>query len=320
MKIFVTGGSGFVGENIIPDLIDEGHVVYALVRNSVSAEKVKGLGAIPVRDDLTALSENTEQALHNCEVVFHSAVFMNFSYNPKPFYKINVEGTKQLLSMAKKAGVRKFIFLSAAPVVPGSPIKNITENQARKGLPRDLYPKTKAIAEKAVLEANSDNFQTIALRPPLIWGPYNHHYDQVFERIKAGKWRWVGGGHQILSTIHVKNLSQALFAAMRSNIGGEAFFITDGDRRSWRETLTKIAQAFDLNPGEKEMPRWVAVIMAHIFGSIWKTFRLGTIPPVSPPLIRLMATEFSVSDQKARRKLGYKNVITFEEGIRALKK
>ncbi|WP_257670675.1 NAD-dependent epimerase/dehydratase family protein [Parapedobacter tibetensis] len=320
MKIFVTGGSGFVGENIIPDLINEGHEVYALARSSGSAEKVTGLGAIPVRDDLTSLSKNTEQALRNCELVFHSAVFMNFSYNPKPFYSINVDATKQLLSMAQKVGVRKFIFLSAAPVVPGSPLVNLTEDQAEKGLPRDLYPKTKAIAEKAVLEANSDNFQTIALRPPLIWGPYNHHYEQVFKRIKDGKWRWVGGGHQILSTIHIKNLSQALFAAIRSDIGGEAFFITDGDRRSWRKTLTEIAQAYGLDPGEKEMPRWVAVIMARIFGSIWKTFRLSTIPPVSPPLIRLMATEFSVSDQKARRELGYKNVITFEEGISALKK
>ncbi len=317
-RIFLTGGSGFVGQNIIPKLIEKGYEIHALVRSSTSAKKVQDLGAVPVMDDLTALSENTKVALKQCDYVLHSAAHMDFTYDHKPFYSINVEATNHLLELSKAAGVRKFVYISAAPVVPGSPVVDLAEDQAKAGLPTALYPKTKAIAEQAVLAANTEHFQTISLRPPAIWGPNNHHFEDLFANIKNGKWRWIGGGRQILSTIHVWNLASAITAALESEKGGEAYFVTDGDRRSMRETFTAIIKAQGLDPGEKELPRGVAVFMAHLLGGIWKNLRLKSRPPVAPLMIRLMATEFSVSDQKARRELGYKNAVSFEEGVATL--
>ncbi|MEM8890704.1 MAG: NAD-dependent epimerase/dehydratase family protein [Bacteroidota bacterium] len=318
MNIFLTGGSGFVGQNLIPFLKNQGHEIYALVRSSRSAEKVQSLGAVPVMDDLKNLSKNTAHALSQCEAVVHSAAHMDFTYDPKPYYSINVEATESLLQKSRDAGIRKFIYISAAPVVPGSPIVNMTEALAREGLPQALYPKTKAIAEKKVLAANSEKMKTISLRPPTIWGPNNHHYEDFFDNIKQGRWRWIGGGRQILSTIHVDNLASAILSAIHSDKGGEAYFVTDGDRRSMRETFSEIIKAYGLDPGEKELPRSIAVILAHVLGGIWKTLGLKSRPPVAPLMIRLMATEFSVSDAKARRELGYKNVINFEEGISKL--
>jgi len=319
MKIFVTGGSGFVGQNVIPVLIQNGYEVLALVRSEPSAEKVRKIGAVPVTDELTALSESTEHALKQCQVVLHAAAHMDFTYDPKPFYTVNVEATRRLLKLSKEAGVRRFIYLSAAPVVPGSPVINLQEEDAGHDLPKSLYPKTKAIAEKAVLAANSKDFKTLSLRPPAIWGPNNHHYEMLLDNVRAGKWRWIGGSHQTLSTIHVKNLASAMLSAIRSELGGEAFFVTDGDRRSMRTTFGSIIKAHDLDPGDKELPRGVAVFMAHFFGAIWKLFRLKSRPPVAPLMIRLMASEFSISDLKARTKLEYKNVISFEQGIQELK-
>ncbi|MEL6253269.1 MAG: NAD-dependent epimerase/dehydratase family protein [Bacteroidota bacterium] len=318
MNIFLTGGSGFVGQNLIPFLKNRGHEVYALVRSTTSAEKVHKQGAVPIMDDLSNLSRNTEHALSKCEVVVHSAAHMDFTYDPKPFYAINVEATDSLLQKSKDAGIKKFIYISAAPVVPGSPIVNMTEALAEKGLPQALYPKTKAIAEKKVLAANSEKMKTISLRPPAIWGPNNHHYEDFFDNIKQGRWRWIGGGRQILSTIHVDNLASAILSAMHSDKGGEAYFVTDGDRRSMRETFSEIIKAYGLDPGEKELPRSIAVFLAHLLGGIWRILGLKSRPPVAPLMIRLMATEFSVSDAKARRELGYQNVIDFEEGIAKL--
>ena len=181
-----------------------------------------------------------------------------------------------------------------------------------------MYPKTKAIAEKAVLEANSINFTTISLRPPAIWGPNNHHMDEVFDRVKKGQWRWIGGSHQILSTVHIDNLSSAVIAATKNGNGGEAYFITDGDRRSMRTSFSAIFKAYGLEAGEKEIPLGVASFLANIFEFIWQTFGIKSRPPIPPLAIRLMAREFSVVDAKAREELNYKNVITFEEGIKAL--
>ena len=112
---------------------------------------------------------------------------MDFNYEKEKFYSINIEATKKLLELSKTEGVQKFIYISAAPVVPGSPIVNLKEKEAAPGLPKALYPKTKAIAEKAVLEADAPNFTTLSLRPPMIWGPNNHHAEELLERAKAGK-------------------------------------------------------------------------------------------------------------------------------------
>ena len=105
---------------------------------------------------------------------------------------------------------------------------------------------------------------------------------------------------------------------LESEVGGEAFFVTDEDKRSMRTTFSAIMKAYKLEPGDKELPRGVAVFMAHLLGGIWKFLGLKSRPPVAPLMIRLMATEFSVSDQKARKLLGYQDVISFEDGIREL--
>lgn len=307
-----------MGQHMIPFLIRHKYEVMALCRSEAAAQKVRAVGGIPIMDDLTSLSTRTASALEECEAVVHSAAYMDFNYESELFYQINVEATKTLLEMAESRGVKKFIYISAAPVVPGSPIENLTEDRANPGLPRDLYPKTKAIAERTVLAKNTPNFKTISLRPPAIWGPDNHHMEEVFERVKAGKWRWIGGSHQILSTIHIDNLSSAVIAALKSDLGGEAYFVTDGDRRSMRTTFSAIFKAHGLEPGNKEFPLGIAALFAGIFDFIWRLFRLKSRPPVPALAVRLMGREFSVSDQKARKELGYKNVIHFEEGVRAL--
>ncbi len=318
-KVFVTGGSGFVGKHIIPILIAHQYEVYAMARSHQSAKFVEQLGATSILDDLTALSGATKNALKQCDCVLHAAAHMDFTYDPKPYLELNVNATKNLLALAKAAGVQQFIYISAAPVVPDAPVINLTEAKAGKDLPSALYPRTKAIAERAVLAANSTAFQTISLRPPAIWGPNNHHYDDLLKNVKTGNWRWIGGGEQILSTIHVKNLGNAILAAFESKIGGTAYFVTDGERRSMKSFFKGILEAQGLNPGDKVLPLWIAKFAAQSAEFIWKLLKLKSRPPVAPLMIRLMGHEFSVSDEKARRELGYKNAISMDEGIAALK-
>ncbi|MEL7248601.1 MAG: NAD-dependent epimerase/dehydratase family protein [Bacteroidota bacterium] len=319
MNIFLTGGSGFVGSNLIPHFLEQGHTVYAIARSDKSAAQVEALGAKVVRDDLLSLSAVTQAALNECALVVHSAAHMDFTYDPKPFYDLNVEATKQLLTIAEDAGVQRFIYISAAPVVPGSPIKNLREHEAGEGLPSALYPKTKAIGERAVLAANKPGFITLSLRPPTIWGANNHHLEELFDNARKGRWRWIGGSRQVLSTIHVKNLGAAISAAAQAKVnGGEAYFVTDGDNRPMRTTFGAIMKAHGIDPGEKELPKGVAVFMANLLGGIWRVLGLKSRPPIAPLMIRLMVNEFSVVDKKARDELGYINALSFEEGIAEL--
>ncbi|WP_299243260.1 NAD-dependent epimerase/dehydratase family protein [uncultured Aquimarina sp.] len=319
MNIFITGGSGFVGQNLIPLLIQNGHQIHALARSESSAQKIQQLGATPVLDDLTSLSKNTDKSLSICDIVIHSAAYMDFSYDKKKFYDINVKATENLLWMSKKNGIAKFIYISAAPVIPGSPIINAQEIDSGFELPKALYPKTKAIAEREVLSANTKTFQTISLRPPAIWGNNNHHYDEIFAKAKEGKWKWLGKGDQILSTIHIKNLGSAILAAIKTDKGGEAYFVTDGERRPMKDFFTSLLQSQGIYPGDDHISLGFASFIANACDIVWKIFGLKSKPPVAPIMIRLMGREFSVNDEKARKELGYTNVISIKEGLAEMK-
>jgi len=137
---------------------------------------------------------------------------------------------------------------------------------------------------------------------------------------KAWSWRWIGGGEQILSTIHVKNLANVIISDFNSEIGGEAYFVTDGETRSMKSLFKDLLEAQGLNPGDKILPLGVASFVSKTVELVWKTFKLKSRPPVASLMIRLMGKEFSVSDQKARTELGYKNAITFSEGIEEISK
>ncbi|MEO0571545.1 MAG: NAD(P)-dependent oxidoreductase [Bacteroidota bacterium] len=319
MRVFITGGSGFVGQNVIPVLKGKGYAVVGLARSAEAASKLEKVGAVPIMDDLTNLSQVTADALRHCDFVVHSAARMELDYNKEKFFEINVGATKKLLSLSKKNGVKKFIYISAAPVIPGSPVINAKESDVGIGLPKALYPRTKAIAEKWVLSSNTKDFQTISLRPPLIWGPNNHHVHEIMDRVNSGKWMWIGGGRQILSTVHIRNLAEAILLALETKESGKPYFITDGDRRPMRETFEKLFEVYGLDAGKKEFPLSVANFMARVFHTVWTVLGLKSQPPVPPLAIRLMAREFSVSDAKARQELGYQNVLSFEEGLMDLK-
>jgi len=123
----------------------------------------------------------------------------------------------------------------------------------------------------------------------------------IYKNNRATSHIVIGGGQQILSTIHVKNLASAILASFDSMIGGKAYFVTDGERRSMKSFFKAILEAQGLNPGDKILPLWIASFAANTVEVIWKTFNLKSRPPVAPLMIRLMGNEFSVSDQKARK-------------------
>src|ERR1041385_2804787 len=105
--VFVAGGSGFVGRNLITMLREKGYAVKALARSDTAENTVRGLGAEVVRGDLD--DEAAMQAgMQDCEVVFHSAAKVEDWGDPEDFQRINVEGTERTLKAPQAAGVRRF--------------------------------------------------------------------------------------------------------------------------------------------------------------------------------------------------------------------
>ncbi len=316
-NIFLTGGSGFVGRHLIAILRQHGYKVFALVRSRAAANVVRELGAYTIPGNLynhTALVD----VMKLCSVVVHAAAYMRLWGEAKDFYTINVEGTLSVYDAAKAAGIRTFVYISAASVIHGRPVQDADESYVPKKMPTDLYSETKYQAELAILNNRDSAMRTVILRPPLVWGRDDPHMDMLREALDKGLFRWIGDGTHPLSTCHVDNLAAGILAAVQNSDADGIFYITDGEARSIKAFLSAYARSQGYDLGEKSVPRWLALAIATVVESVRKWFRMKQAPPITVALVSLFGTELTVSDAKARRELGYHNAISIEEGLKAL--
>jgi nucleoside-diphosphate-sugar epimerase len=322
MRAFVTGGSGFLGRNLIRTLRARGDEVRALARSDGASAAVSALGAEPFRGDLRGdLDDSAELArgMNGCEVVFHGAASLLLWDRGDESERINVGGTERALAAAKSAGVKKFVHVSTeAVLVGGPPIIRADESWPRPAHPIGAYPRTKGLAEERVLAANGA-VQTVIVRPRFIWGPDDTSVLPVaVEAVKSGLFRWVGGGRHLTSTCHVDNVVHGMLLAAERAPGGQIYFLTDGEPTEMREFMTRLLASAGVTPSGKSIPRWLARAGAWSAETAWRLFHLAGQPPITRAEIRLFGEEVTVVDDKARRELGYAPVVTREAGLRRL--
>lgn len=318
-KVFITGGSGFVGQNLIPLLVGKGYLVSALARSQSAIEKVEKLGAVAIKGDL-----NNRQAIaegvKNAETVFHLAASVDFFASEKVLYDLHVKATDLVLEVAKKAGVIKFVYLSAASVIMnGQPIKNADENFVSDHL-IDGYSRTKLEAETLVLKANKPSFRTISIRPPLIWGKGDPNIlPAIIEAIKKGQMQFIGGGLHKIVTCNVKNVCEALLLAEQGGSGGEFYFITDGEQVVFKDFIKRYLGTQGITVPDKSVSIGTARFIAGIMEFFWKTFHLKGHPPLYKAMVNTLGLEFITNDAKARKDLGYKTFVTVEQGLAVMR-
>lgn len=315
MKAFITGGSGFVGKRLIALLIENGYEVNALARSKTSAEVVENLGATAIMGDILD-TDAIATGMDGCTSVFHLAAEVNFFKSEKELYRLNVSATQAMVEIAQKMQVKNFIYLSAASVVMnGKPICNVDESFISDDI-KDGYSRTKSKAEQMVLSANTAGFRTIALRPSLIWGKgENHLLPVLIEAVQKQQLSFIDGGNHKFIICHVDNVCHALLLADRSDIGGEAFFITDGKQFEIKEFISRYLGTQGVETPDKSISFKKAWIVACIMEFVWKTFRLKGMPPLTKATVYATGIEFTASDAKARKQLGYTNVKSVDEGF-----
>jgi nucleoside-diphosphate-sugar epimerase len=321
MRAFVTGGSGFLGRNVIQGLRARGDEVRALARSDSAAAAVEKAGATAVRGDLDD-EGLLARGMEGCDVVFHCAADTAQFGDRKRVEAVNVGGTERALAAAKKACVKKFVHVSTeAVLVGGRPIVRADETWPRPRHPIGLYPITKGLAEERVLAASSPEMQAVIVRPRFIWGRGDTSVlPVIIESIKNGQFRWIGGGRHLTSTCHVDNVVHGMLLAAEKGKGGEIYFLTDGEPVEVRGFLSQLLQAEGVTPPNGTLPRWVARAVAYVAELAWTLFRLSGEPPVARSEVRLIGEEVTVVDDKARRELGYAPVITRDDALASLRR
>jgi nucleoside-diphosphate-sugar epimerase len=179
------------------------------------------------------------------------------------------------------------------------------------------YSASKARAERRLLSANAARagLETLAVRPPFIWGAGMPTLDEMAHAVAAGRFQWVGGGRQAMSTCHVDNLCHALMLAAARGRGGEAYFVSDGRDRTLKTVVAPLLATRSVDPGDRAVPFEVAWALAGSMGLAWRALRLEGQPPITRQMLRLIGKDFTLDIGKATSELGYSPVVTWEEGI-----
>ena len=294
---------------MIRQLRARGVEVLALARSDRSAAIVEKLGATAVRGDLDDLG-----AMHigmaGADVVIHAAAHLGEHGPLAEFMRATVTGTENALAAARMAFVPKFVHVSTEAVLAdGKPIIRADETRPRTTRPAGPYPLTKGLAEERVVAANRDGFATVVVRPRFIWGAGDTSLmPKIVEAVKRGRFGWLDGGHYLTSTCHIDNVVEGILLAAERGAPGEIYFLTDGEPVEFRGFMTELLSAYGADPGDRNVPLWLARTIAGLTGWMKQ-------PPISRTAIAVIGQEVTVVDTKARRELGYTSHVSREQGL-----
>lgn len=316
---FVTGGSGFVGQRLIRKLAAGGWTVRALARSQSAAAAVTAAGGIPVQGELNDAAA-LAAGMAGSQVVFHVAALFKLWGSQKDFDHVNVDGMRAVVDVAAASeSVGKVVAVSAAAVVMGDaePMESIDETEPVKARSFAPYAASKAAGEHILLAANGSRprFETVAIRPPMIWGKGMPMLDQMVDTVKAGQWQWVGSGEQAMSTCHVDNLVDALILAADHGRGGQAYFIADAETGTLKSVISGLLATKNVQAGDKTVSFKTAWSIAGVMAVVWHLFRLKGEPPITRQMLRLIGKSFTVRWDRAKRELGYVPQMSWQQGL-----
>ncbi|WP_061226135.1 NAD-dependent epimerase/dehydratase family protein [Leptospira interrogans] len=316
MKIFITGASGFVGEATTRTLSKK-HTILAMSRSEKTDLVISNAGGKPVRCELNSVNPSSLQGI---DVVIHSAAYVE-QWGPfQDFWKINVEGTAQLLEASRKAGVKRFIFIGTEAVLfYGQPMIDIDESYPYPENSPFPYSKTKAEAEKLVLKANSSEMQTLSIRPRLIWGPGDKTVLPILlKMIAEGKFSWIDSGKALTSTTHIYNLVHAIELALTKGQGGSAYFVTDDEIFNFRNFLESLLATQKVTAPNRSIPGWFARFLARVVEAVWKLFGIKNEPPLTRFSASIMSRDCTIKIDNAKKDLGYSPLLTVRQGLEGM--
>ena len=317
MNILVTGGTGFIGKNFVPLLLQENHKVYLLVRNIEKAKKIFEdkveyiIGDIQDRNSLKGCCKNID-------IVYHMVAKVgNDLPNSKvydEFFKINVEGTKNIVSEAKKSNVKRFIYVSSIAAMGIVKDKIITEESICN--PYLPYQKTKYEAEKYLLKEYEENsFPVIIIRPTKVYGIGEPEYSFLTQMklCKKGINLIIGMGKNYISNICISDFVCGLMKCLKNGNFGRIYILSGKDSISAKEITKILSQKMDKRIMNIRIPKSIMVACSFIEERFF--LLIHKKPIVTVRNIKALSKDRIYDLNKSLIELDYNPQISMEDGM-----
>ena len=309
MRVFITGGSGFIGSHLIESIVGRGFEVRALVHRSplrVSAQVETVQGDICDKELLSKALEGTDILFHLASALGSSAIGRD------EFRRINVLGTESVLESARSAGVGRALHLSSAGVfgaVKG--VEIVAESFPPK--PITVYDKTKLEGEKAALRFAEEGSDVVVVRPGWAYGPGDKRTFKLIKAVCSGRFIMATRGKGFQTPVYVDDLVKGILLAGEKGQKGEVYHLAGSEIMTVRNMVDEIATACGKKLSRLYLPLLPARLAALILEKGFAPLRRE--PPLSRSKLSFFIHSKPLSIDKAKRDLGYAPEIDFRKGM-----
>jgi nucleoside-diphosphate-sugar epimerase len=298
--VLLTGGAGFLGRHLLRELLASGARVRALSRRPETDAVLAGLGAEPVRGDLSDAS-SLASTTDGVEAVFHAAADTNtWARHNAAQTRTNVDGTRALLACAGKSGVRGFVHTSSVSAYSHLVHDTLREDVPERGGESWInYERSKFLGEQAV---RASGLPFIVFQPAHILGPGDtHNWSRLFRLVDTGKLPGVPPGSG--SFADVREVAKAQVRGWRAARYGETFLL-GGQHASFLELLSRVGVQLERRTPKRAMPEPLLRIYARV--QVMLAAVTGRAPEVTPEAAEFTCHHLRVDSGKAIRELGYR--------------
>ena len=305
MRAFVTGGTGFIGGAVVRRLLEAGHEVKALVRPRADTRQLDGLPVERVTGDL-----RDRESLHNgmagCSWIFHvAALYSYWGYRSKDFYETNVEGTRQVLEVARGQGVERVVYTSSIAALgvhkDGSPATEDTPSTLANRI--GPYQRSKFLAEAVARDFAHHGLPVVIVNPAAPIGIGDHKptpTGQIIVDFLNGRiFGYVDTG---LNVIDVEDVAAGHLLAAERGKAGERY-ILGGENLSLKQILDLLAEISGRPQVRLRIPHWVAQGWAYVDVTMAR-LNPHRIPAATPDKVRLSRRYEFFDPGRAVRELG----------------
>lgn len=305
-KIFITGATGFIGEHLALRLATEGHRIVALVRTPEKAAKLNHPNISIVMGDLFNI-QALEEGMKNVGEVYHLAAFAKVWAKDDSFKRVNVDGTINVLEVAKKQDVARIVITSTAGVIGPSVAGPATEENERAVDFFNDYERTKFEAEEKTKEFVAQGMHIVTVNPTRVFGPgelsVSNSVTTLIKQYAQGKWRVMpADGKSSGNYVFIDDVVNGHILAMAKGVAGERY-ILGGEDASYEELFATIAECTGKRYRLIKIPYGLLMLVARIQMLMAGVF--GLEPTITPGWVRKFLYHWSVSSRKAQKELGY---------------